>query len=177
MLKDCSDVKVAKSARGLDHIPLKYMYPKGGVPVIQVSTPNTTRLDLLSELGSALRKLQDEEGVMLLGSGGLVHNLHHTFKVVGKLDLSKETFPPVEAPEPWASEFQSAVFKLMETGVSSASKVMKEIKKLKTLNLGHPTKEHLFPLLVMAGASKEGKGFAVHDSWSYGSLSMAAIQF
>ena len=62
--------------RGLDHgawIPLKIMYPAARVPVVQLWLP-TGSFDELVRLGAALRPLR-EKGVLVMGSGGSVHNL------------------------------------------------------------------------------------------------------
>ena len=62
--------------RGLDHgawIPLKVMYPAAQVPVVQVSLPKGS-FDEFVRLGAALRSLR-ETGVLVMGSGGSVHDL------------------------------------------------------------------------------------------------------
>ena len=62
--------------RGLDHgawVPLKVMYPRADVPVVQVSLP-TQRPDHLVSLGERLRPLRDR-GVLIVGSGFMTHGL------------------------------------------------------------------------------------------------------
>ena len=66
------------NSRGLDHgawVPLKVMYPLGDVPVIQMSMPTHDPEKLLA-LGERIKPLRDE-GVLIIGSGFMVHGLRH----------------------------------------------------------------------------------------------------
>src|SRR5262249_1905776 len=81
--------------RGLDHavyVPLLAMYPSAGVPVLQMSIPTMDPEPLIA-LGRALAPLRDE-GILVLGSGFLVHNLR-------AINFANTT------PQPWASEFDA----------------------------------------------------------------------
>src|SRR5512138_577874 len=63
--------------RGLDHgvwVPVRHMFPHADVPVVQVSLPARATPDTMVALGRDLAALRDE-GVWLVGSGGIVHNL------------------------------------------------------------------------------------------------------
>lgn len=83
-------------ARGWDHglwIPLRLMYPEAEAPVVELSLPIPRRPEDLLGVGEALARLR-ERGVLLMGSGGIVHNL-------ARMRLH-ETDPPAE---PWARAF------------------------------------------------------------------------
>src|SRR5699024_3769418 len=68
--------------RGLDHgawVPLMHMFPKADVPVFQVSLPIDTDTRGAFRLGQAVAALR-EQGVMIIGSASLTHNLHEVFR-------------------------------------------------------------------------------------------------
>jgi len=63
-------------AEGIDHgvwIPMRIAWPDGSIPMVQVSLPEMPPDDLV-RMGAALRPLR-EKGVLVLGSGGMMHNL------------------------------------------------------------------------------------------------------
>jgi len=154
--------EVKRVERPLDHgvwVPLRLMYPDAQVPVVLVSLPwpGDPRRTLL--LGKALSELR-REGVMLIGSGGAVHNL-------GQLDWAGKHGPS----RPWANEFDEWV----QRSVSE--------RKIEDL-LGfedqaphgvraHPTTEHFFPLFFTLGGSLPGDQLHwAHQEMQYGTLSM-----
>src|SRR5438128_1446016 len=90
---------VLDPGRGLDHgawVPLRLAFPDAKIPVIALSLPNASPRDLFA-LGQALRPLR-HDGVMIVGSGGIVHNLR-------RLNL-KDKEAPVQG---WASGFDEWV--------------------------------------------------------------------
>src|SRR5438105_171175 len=86
--------------RGIDHgawVPARHVFPAAELPLVEVSLPvPRTPADLL-RLGSCLASLRDA-GVLLIGSGGIVHNLRRV-----RMDLKQA---PVDA---WAAEFDDWV--------------------------------------------------------------------
>ncbi|HRE15912.1 MAG TPA: class III extradiol ring-cleavage dioxygenase, partial [Rhodocyclaceae bacterium] len=68
----------ANPARGLDHgawVPLMHMYPDANLPVLQLSLPRTASTEVLWQIGEALQALT-ENGILLIASGGITHNLY-----------------------------------------------------------------------------------------------------
>jgi 4,5-DOPA dioxygenase extradiol len=55
-------------------VPLSLMYPQADIPVVQVSLPSPMGPALQDKVGQALAGLRDE-GILLIGSGSITHNL------------------------------------------------------------------------------------------------------
>jgi 4,5-DOPA dioxygenase extradiol len=150
--------------RGLDHgawSPLLYMYPDADIPVVQLSIqPHLGTLHHV-ELGKALRELTSE-GVLVIGSGHLTHNLRDWARGRG-------------APAPYAREFQDWVKERLE------SRRIEELTNYRTLSpqgvRAHPTDEHFLPLFVALGAAGPGKPERVYDAIDSGVLAMDAYVF
>ena len=127
--------------RGLDHgvwVPLVHMYPDADVPVLQLSLPSRLASTELLKIGVALAPLRTE-GVLILGSGSLTHNLR----------LSRYEDP---APPPaWAVEFDAWVSEVLERWDIDALSDYR--RRSPALHVAHPTEEHFLPLLIAAGAA------------------------
>jgi 4,5-DOPA dioxygenase extradiol len=137
-----------KEDRGLDHgtwIPLRFLFPEAAVPVVQVSLPRVGRAELL-RLGDELRSLED---VLLVGSGGVVHNLH--------LLHWEDERAPVDR---WARAFDDWVWEHLGPDLDGA--------RGPHFDLAVPTSEHLDPLYVVLGE----KDRLVHEGFRHGNLSM-----
>jgi 4,5-DOPA dioxygenase extradiol len=158
-----ANIECATDGRwGLDHgawVPLMLMYPSADIPVLQLAIQphRGTRHHL--ELGRALAPLRDE-GVLILGSGGITHNL-------GALSA------PAAAPVAWAVAFSDWMHETITAGDDDA--LVDYRNRAPQAAQNHPTEEHLLPLLVAAGAG--GRGRRVHTSTTYGSLMMDAYSF
>ena len=153
--------------RGLDHgawVPLLLMYPVASIPVTLVSmVRDAAPLDHL-RIGRGLSSLRDE-GVLVIGSGSLTHNL---FEFRGQ---------DIDAPVPaWVSDFDMWMKERLEGKDSRALLNYREEAPFAVRN--HPTEEHLSPLFIAMGAAGEtGKVKRLHNSYEYGVLSMDIYAF
>jgi len=151
--------------RGLDHgawVPLSLMFPKADISVVQLSLLRSASPELHFRIGQALDGLR-HEGVMILGSGGLVHNL-------------RQLMPEGTPPDSWAQSFDTWLFDRLET--RALPELFDYASQAEYANLAHPTDEHLLPLFVSMGAGwSEEHTKNIHRSFSYGNLSMASYAF
>jgi 4,5-DOPA dioxygenase extradiol len=151
---------------GLDHgtwSVLCHVYPRADIPVVQLSIDETKPTAFHYEIGKKLAALRDE-GVLLLGSGNLVHNLH-TY-AWGR-----------HMPEPydWASRFE-AMAKALMLADDCAPLVNYETLGPDAL-LAVPTPEHYLPLLYILGARRAGDAVSFPvEGVDGGSISMLAVQ-
>jgi 4,5-DOPA dioxygenase extradiol len=156
-------------ARGLDHgawSPMLYAWPDADVPVLQLSlqTLRGPRHHLL--LGKVLAPLA-REGVLIMGSGHLTHNLREMRSV---RDTS------VGAAAPYVAEFQAWVRECIE------AHDLDRLQGYRRLSAGgaraHPTEEHFLPLFVALGAAGEGyRAERLIDHVEGGVLAMDAYVF
>jgi 4,5-DOPA dioxygenase extradiol len=130
--------------RGLDHgawVPLRLGWPRADVPVAQMAVPEVEPEALL-RLGAALAPLRDE-GVLLVGSGGLIHNL-------GLVRLDREDLPP----EAWAKEVDAwAAARIAALDVDALARWQDAAPHGER---AAPTPEHLDPLFIALGARAPG---------------------
>jgi 4,5-DOPA dioxygenase extradiol len=153
--------------RGLDHgawVPLRLMYPDADIPVFQVSIIHGAGPAAHERLGNALSALRDE-GVLILGSGSLTHNLYE-FRGQG-----------IDAPVPaWVSDFVAWMKTALQTGQRAALLDYRRQAPYAVEN--HPTEEHLLPLFVAMGAAGGNAGATqLHSSVEYGVLAMDVFAF
>ena len=156
------NVDVAEDSRPLDHgvwVPLKTAWPVPDFPVYQLSLNLAQGLDAHWELGQRLAALRDE-GVLIMGSGGITHNLR-----------AIDWHAPEETAEPWAAAFVDAV----EAAI--ANKDRAALCKPWQFAGGrecHPTVEHYAPLLVTLGASGDEPVRTLHRAWMFGTFALNA---
>lgn len=147
---------------GLDHgtwSVLTHMYPAADVPVVQLSINALKPLDYHLDLGARLAPLR-EQGVLIVGSGNVVHNL-------GGIDWSQ----PSGAFD-WNRRFDEAATSLLQDRPGD----ILQLAAHGDFDLSVPTPDHFIPLLYFAGmadASKESSEVLV-DGFAYGSLSMTS---
>lgn len=154
-------------AHGLDHgvwVPLLRMYPEADIPVVPLSVNPLSDATSHLALGRALAGLRDE-GVLVIGSGGFVHNL-------GDLDWSHPTAPLA----PWASEFAEWMHQNLAAG--NESSLLAWQSQAPHARKAHPTTEHLMPLFVALGAAGASSRVEVlHRSHQLGTLALDAFAF
>ena len=158
-------------AGGLDHgiwTPLRYLYPDADVPVLPLSFNPQHSPDALMALGQALAPLA-REGVLILGSGSLTHNLSLLFGPAG--------LPEVNAPETAeTAAFRHWVAERCEARDWSALRQYRQHAPHAAFM--HPSDEHWLPFYVPAGAGgPTDTPLRLHASVTYGVLAMDAYAF
>jgi 4,5-DOPA dioxygenase extradiol len=148
-------------ARGLDHgawNPLLLIYPQADIPVTQLSIQHPAGPGHHVAMGRALRPLR-QEGVLILASGGAVHNLR-------QFGVDREK------PAAWATRFDDW---LADRVAAQDVAGLIEYRRLKPEGMqAHPRDEHFLPFFVALGAGEGEKGRPIHRSFAHGSLSMAS---
>ena len=159
------DVKLDNSW-GLDHgtwSVLRHVYPAADIPVVQLSIDETKPASFHFEIGKKLAPLR-EEGVLIVGSGNIVHNLR-TYAWGGH----------PRDPYDWAVRFESAVKDIMLAGDYKPLVNYDRLGSDAALSI--PTPDHYLPLLYVLAArqSKESIRFPV-EGVDGGSISMLSVQ-
>ena len=160
-----TDVKMDRRW-GLDHgawSVLGHVFPEADVPVVQLSIDETQPAEFHYCLARKLAPLRDE-GVLVIGSGNLVHNLH-TY-AWGR-----------HVPEPldWAQRFETTARAMIESG-NHEPLIDYELLGKDAL-LSAPTPEHYLPLVYILALQREGEpvSFPV-EGFDGGSISMLSVQ-
>ena len=157
---------VLDTSWGLDHgtwSVLVHMYPDASVPVIQLGIDENAPAELHLQLARRLRPLRDE-GVLVLGSGNVVHNLHAY--AWGR--------HPVQAYD-WAVRFEARLRALVDARDFDAIAAYERLGE--DARLSAPTPDHYLPLLYVL-AQHEGDEpitFPV-EGFDGGSVSMLSLR-
>jgi 4,5-DOPA dioxygenase extradiol len=150
---------------GLDHgawSVLKYLYPNADVPVVQLAIDATRPPRFHYGLGRALAPLR-EEGVLILGSGNVVHNLRTMQADAGD-----------SAPD-WARGFDDAVRSAVLAGDHEA--VIDYERQGPAARMSAPTPDHFLPLLYVLGAQQPGEVASLPvEGFQLGTISMLSVQ-
>jgi 4,5-DOPA dioxygenase extradiol len=155
---------VAESDRGLDHgayVPLLCMYPNADVPVLQLSLPGLDPSELHA-FGRTLAPLRDE-GVLVVGSGFLTHNMRTAFRP--------------ETPA-WASEFDDWAGGVLARGATD--ELLDFLERGPAARIALPTTEHFVPVIAAAGAAERSDPvkFPITGFWKgSGSFTRRSVQF
>jgi 4,5-DOPA dioxygenase extradiol len=166
MLAPHEDGVHADPVRGLDHgawVPLRYLYPQADVPVVQISLPTNFDAAGAFRLGQQLAPLS-AEGVLIIGSGSLTHN------------LSEFRGTSVAADAEYVRRFVAWSRAAVTTADTQA--LIDYLHSAPDARRAHPTSDHYLPLPFAAGAAPAGTRARVVDGGiAYGILSMDAFVF
>ncbi len=147
---------------GLDHGTwsiLVHMYPEADVPVLQLSINADQPLQYHVDLGASLAPLR-EQGVLVVGSGNVVHNLR-------RLDPGRG-----ETGFDWAERFDTDARTIMTTDPGA----MAALRDHADFRSAVPTPDHFIPVLYLAGlaAAAGSPTDVLVDGYQFGSLSMTS---
>lgn len=151
--------------RGLDHgawAVLQLIYPAADIPVIALSVNRHLSNEQQYKLGQALGALREQD-VMIIGSGGTVHNLR-------RVNWDTDT------AETWAVAFDSWLQEKLEAWDTDS--LFRYHALAPHAAEAVPTNEHFIPLLLAMGAGDQGKeARLLHRSYQYGNLSLSCWEF
>jgi len=154
------------SSWGLDHgtwSVLKHVYPDADVPVVQLSIDETRPASFHFEIGRRLAPLRGE-GILIVGSGNLVHNLH-----------AYAWGRHMPDPYDWAIRFEQEAKAMM---VAGEYKPLIDYENLgPEAMLSVPTPDHYLPMLYVLASRQEGEVIAFPiEGVDGGSISMLTMQ-
>jgi len=161
--KLCGDFKVSLDSEwGIDHGTwsfLKHMYPKCDIPVIQLSLDAVKSPKAHYELAKKLFGLR-KEGVLILGSGNIVHNL----SIIDWAQYSKKT-------PPWAFDFDKFVKDGLDSGNDDL--LVNYAANNKSAAYAVATNEHYLPMLYACSLRREGETVSYfYEGFQHASISM-----
>lgn len=149
---------------GLDHgtwSVLVKAYPEADIPVVQLSMDVALPPARHYEIGRRLAPLR-EEGVLIAGSGNVVHN------------LGRMNWDPATPPYPWAQRFHDYV----RTAIAedTPQRVVDYLSQGEDAALAVPSPDHYWPLLYVLGARRPADRVRFEvDAVEHGSLSMLSV--
>lgn len=155
------------AARGLDHgawVPVRHLYPDADVPVLQVSMPHDLDAAGAVRLGRTLAPLADE-GVLLLGSGSITHNLYEFGSHLSQADAA------------YAGEFVQWARDAVNRGDENA--LVNYIDVAPHARRAHPSPDHYLPLPFAFGAAggQHPAVRVVDGGMTYGVIGMEGYVF
>jgi len=148
---------------GLDHAawcPLVKMYPDADIPVTELSVDESKTPEQILQIGTKLKSLRDE-GVLIMGSGDVVHNL-------GLVDWN------MNEGYPWADRFDKYIKdKILAHDFDAVANYR---SRGEAAGLAIPTPEHFYPLLYVLGAADAEDNVQVFNyERTLGSISMTSF--
>ncbi|MCA0756304.1 dioxygenase [Paenibacillus sp. N4] len=151
--------------RGLDHgawAVLKLLYPDADIPVVALSVNRHLTNGQQYEIGKALAELREQD-VLIIGSGGTVHNLR-------KLNWQGE------GVDEWALAFDNWLQSKLEAWDAEALFRYRELAPHAAEAV--PTNEHFIPLLLAMGTGDRNRqAELLHRSYQFGNLSLSCWEF
>ncbi|MBP3982489.1 MULTISPECIES: DODA-type extradiol aromatic ring-opening family dioxygenase [unclassified Acidovorax] len=140
LLQAAGVVAQGDAQRPFDHgawVPLMHLFPEADLPVVQVALPVGAGPAEVYAMGAALRGLRSQ-GVLVLGSGSMTHNL-------------SEFFGGAREPAPYVLEFSRWIESALARGD------LKALLNYRSLaphaERAHPTDDHFLPLFFALGAA------------------------
>ncbi|WP_340025718.1 class III extradiol ring-cleavage dioxygenase [Paenibacillus sp. FSL K6-1096] len=156
---------IRNETRGLDHgawAVLKLLYPEADIPVVALSVNRHLSNEQQYEIGKALAELREQD-VLIIASGGTVHNLR-------RLNWNSEEI------DGWAGQFDQWIEEKLEAWDTEA--LFQYEKLAPYAEKAVPTSEHFIPLLIAMGAGDNGRhAQLLHRSYQYGNLSLSCWKF
>ena len=152
---------------GFDHgawSPLSRIYPAADIPMLELSVNARADPAYHLRLGRALQALR-AEGVLVIGSGSIVHNL-------------ARIAPPMENEDApgWALDFLAWLHQHL-SAADEAALIDYRARAPYALE-SHPTADHLLPMYVAMGAAGEGwRATRLHHSVTFGTVAMDCYRF
>lgn len=150
---------------GLDHASwavLKHMYPNANIPVLEISINPNKPFQYHYDVGKALGFLRDE-GVLIIGSGNLVHNL--------RIIDFKDHAPAFN----WAMEADTIFKKILSE--KDIEMLLNPFPISKTIDLAVPSPDHYIPMLCIMGMMKDNEQLSfTHEGIQNGSVSMRCFK-
>jgi 4,5-DOPA dioxygenase extradiol len=149
---------------GLDHgawSVLRRMYPAADIPTVQISLDRSQHPRFHYDLGRELHALR-QEGVLIVGSGNMVHNLRLLqWNAAG--------------PHPWAAEFDRLAAELILAGEHDRLVAYPALGEAARLSI--PTNEHYLPLLYILALQQAGEAVSFFaEGLTLGSISMRSVR-
>lgn len=153
---------------GLDHgawTVIMRLFPKADIPVIQLSIDYTKPAEYHYELAKLLQPLR-EKGILIIGSGNIVHNL----RLVDAQNFDKDDYG-----FDWAIEARASVNKWLKEG--NIDPLINYKKQGKAISLAVPTPDHYLPLIYAMGMKDKKDSLSFfNDKLLAGSLSMTSVK-
>ncbi|WP_270168241.1 DODA-type extradiol aromatic ring-opening family dioxygenase [Paenibacillus sp. SYP-B4298] len=156
---------VVDTQRGLDHgawAVLKLIYPDADIPVVALSVNRYLTAEEQYKTGQALASLREQD-ILIIGSGGAVHNLRRVNWAADRVDE-------------WAIAFESWLQDKLERWDTEALFRYQELAPYASEAV--PTAEHFIPLLIAMGSGDQHRSAELlHRSYQWGNLSLTVWKF